>query len=340
MAFSIYSTSKSSRFSNATSSLNSKKLSELVETVNINSNELSELVETINTNSNELSDLKNTINETPDTNLTIGTGPSNAFRADLGVSAYLHSLSLGSNPHQVNKANIGLSNVDNTSDMDKPVSTLIQQHLDSKQDLFDVNNKINLDLIGDGNLTNTEFGYLSNVIAPIQTQLDSKISNMMKADLYTRGYDIIGKQDVNMRILPTGSGQLVVKGNGINSGINLSDGLITIRSGTNNSSKLELFCDIQRHNKVTIQAPTSANLTNDVAIILPSSEGTYGQLFSAETNGQTKWISPSKDTVGLNNVDNTSDANKPTSLATQTLIDNLQTQITDLLARVATLESP
>lgn len=39
-----------------------------------------------------------------------------------------------SNPHNVTKDQVGLSNVDNTSDMSKPISTLMQQALDGKAD--------------------------------------------------------------------------------------------------------------------------------------------------------------------------------------------------------------
>lgn len=38
------------------------------------------------------------------------------------------------NPHEVTKDQVGLGNVDNTSDMDKPVSTATQDALDLKQD--------------------------------------------------------------------------------------------------------------------------------------------------------------------------------------------------------------
>lgn len=40
-----------------------------------------------------------------------------------------------SNPHSVTKAQVGLSNVDNTSDANKPISILTQGALDSKQDI-------------------------------------------------------------------------------------------------------------------------------------------------------------------------------------------------------------
>ena len=40
-----------------------------------------------------------------------------------------------SNPHNVTKAQVGLSNVDNTSDINKPVSTAQQTALNLKEDL-------------------------------------------------------------------------------------------------------------------------------------------------------------------------------------------------------------
>ena len=40
------------------------------------------------------------------------------------------------NPHEVTKDQVGLGNVDNTSDMDKPVSTATQDALDLKQDVL------------------------------------------------------------------------------------------------------------------------------------------------------------------------------------------------------------
>ena len=43
-------------------------------------------------------------------------------------------ISNNSNPHSVTKTQVGLSNVDNTSDLDKPISTATQTALDTKQD--------------------------------------------------------------------------------------------------------------------------------------------------------------------------------------------------------------
>jgi hypothetical protein len=49
-----------------------------------------------------------------------------------------------SNPHSVTKAQVGLSNVDNTSDENKPVSAAQQAALDQKANITDVNNALGL----------------------------------------------------------------------------------------------------------------------------------------------------------------------------------------------------
>ena len=50
-----------------------------------------------------------------------------------------------SNPHEVSKAQIGLGNVDNTSDVNKPISTATQKALDLKQDKLTAGDNISLD---------------------------------------------------------------------------------------------------------------------------------------------------------------------------------------------------
>lgn len=53
-----------------------------------------------------------------------------------------------SNPHNVTKDQVGLGNVDNTSDMSKPISTLVQQALDGKADDSAVVHKTGDETIG------------------------------------------------------------------------------------------------------------------------------------------------------------------------------------------------
>lgn len=66
--------------------------------------------------------------------LALGETSSTAFAGDKGKTAYDHSQIIAGNPHGTTKAQIGLSDVDNTSDLSKPISTATQSALDNKVD--------------------------------------------------------------------------------------------------------------------------------------------------------------------------------------------------------------
>ena len=55
--------------------------------------------------------------------LALGTTSSTAHRGDHGNTAYTHSQLTSGNPHNVTKSDVGLSNVDNTSDATKNAAT-------------------------------------------------------------------------------------------------------------------------------------------------------------------------------------------------------------------------
>jgi hypothetical protein len=91
----------------------------------------------------------------------------------------------------LDKAAVGLSNVDNTSDANKPISTATQTALDGKQatitgaattiDTEDLT--ASRALVSDGSgkvavsdVTSTELGYLDGVTSAVQTQVDAKIA--------------------------------------------------------------------------------------------------------------------------------------------------------------------
>lgn len=66
--------------------------------------------------------------------LALGETFATAYRGDRGKIAYEHSQTRSGNPHNVSKTDVGLGNVDNTSDADKPVSTAQQAAIDLKVD--------------------------------------------------------------------------------------------------------------------------------------------------------------------------------------------------------------
>jgi hypothetical protein len=63
--------------------------------------------------------------------IALGETSSTAHRGDHGKAAYEHSQATG-NPHGTGKGDIGLGNVDNTKDIDKPISTATQAAIDAK----------------------------------------------------------------------------------------------------------------------------------------------------------------------------------------------------------------
>ena len=64
--------------------------------------------------------------------LALGETSSTAGRGDHTKAAYDHTLLTSGNPHGVTKTDVGLGNVDNVPDVDKPVSTATQAALDLK----------------------------------------------------------------------------------------------------------------------------------------------------------------------------------------------------------------
>lgn len=62
--------------------------------------------------------------------IALGETSSTAYRGDRGKIAYDHSGITG-NPHSTTKSDVGLGNVDNTSDINKPISTATQQAIDN-----------------------------------------------------------------------------------------------------------------------------------------------------------------------------------------------------------------
>lgn len=98
------------------------------------------------------------------------------------VSQYNEHIDNTSNPHNVTKVQIGLSNVDNTSDMNKPISTATQTALDTITDdlsshISNVENPHNVTKaqVGLGNVNNT-----SDVNKPVSTAQQAAIDAAKK----------------------------------------------------------------------------------------------------------------------------------------------------------------
>ena len=106
----------------------------------INSNITEALTLQITTNKNNINDLNTSLNgeinraKEAESNLSISIN-NERERAENAENTLTSSLNAHiankENPHEVTKAQIGLENVDNTSDKDKPISTATQTSLDN-----------------------------------------------------------------------------------------------------------------------------------------------------------------------------------------------------------------
>lgn len=168
-----------------------------------------------------------------------------------------------SNPHAVTKSQVGLGNVDNTSDANKPISTATQNALDLKYDASNPSGYVNT--------------VQASAAAPVQT--------------------VAGK---------TGTVTLVKADVGLANVDNTSDANKPISTAT--QSALDLKYDASN--------PLGFVNTSEAAAAAPVQS----------VAGRTGSVVLTKSDVGLNNVDNTSDLNKPISTATQTALDNKQNQ--------------
>lgn len=95
-----------------------------------------------------------------DSSLTLGETATDAYYGDKGKTAYDHSQLITGNPHNVTKTDIGLGNVDNTSDLDKPISTATQDALNLKEDVSNLGTAAYKDipLSGDASTTQVVMG--------------------------------------------------------------------------------------------------------------------------------------------------------------------------------------
>ena len=185
-----------------------------------------------------------------------------------------------SNPHSVTKSQVGLANVDNTSDLNKPISTATQTALNAKQDSLgftpeNVSNKS----------TNTSLG-TSNTLYPSQNAVKVYVDNLVSA----------GAPDATS----TTKGILKLTGD---------------LGGTADSPTVPGLSSKQN----TLISGTNIKSINGNSILGSGDLIIAGGVSSV--NSQTGDVIITQADIGLSNVNNTSDANKPISTATQTALN-------------------
>lgn len=224
------------------------------------------------------------------------------------------------------KATVGLGNVDNTSDANKPVSTATQTALNLK--------------------ANTSHAHATGDITDLLEYLQDSVNTMIVAGSnVTKSYDdATGLLTINAAgggggttdaeiVRDTIAGALVA---GANINITVDDVLDTINIAVTGLTKttvgLANVDNTSDANKpVSTAQQTALNLKANLAS--PTFTGTVSGITAAM--------------VGLGNVNNTSDANKPVSTATQTALNgkantthtHVRADVTDIGAKVIVLNA-
>ena len=286
--------------------------------------------------------------------LQLGTGPDDAYYGDKGNVAYIHSQTTSGNPHHVTKSDVGLSNVDNTSDSNKPVSTAqanaigaVQADLDTH--MVDTSNPhaVTKAQVGLGDVDNT-----SDLNKPISSATQAALNG--KADLVdgkvpssqlpessslelgttatTAYYGDKGKIAYDHSQLKAGNPHDVTKSDvGLSNVDNTSDVDKPVSTAVQNA--LSTKADLVNGKVPSTQLPEMAGLElgTTATTAYYGDKGKVAYDHSQLVSGNPHHVN--KSDVGLSNVDNTSDANKPVSTAQQTAIsgvqDNLDNHIDD-----------
>lgn len=132
----------------------------------------------------------------PYDNMNLGS----ALNSKADASALSAHVNNTSNPHQVTKAQVGLGNVDNTADLDKPISTATQTALNEKVSLTNEASKVyGTDANGDQTLYNKDdFGKVDDVKIHGSSVVINKIANL----------DVV-RQVSTLPVEPLQSGEIV-----------------------------------------------------------------------------------------------------------------------------------
>ena len=235
-----------------------------------------------------------------------------------------------SNPHNVTKAQVGLGNVDNTSDLNKPISTATQAALDEKADADDLTShtgntsnphNVTKAQVGLGNVDNT-----SDLNKPISTATQAALD--AKQDKLTAGTNIT----ISSNTISTPAAKVTFNNSGTETSVTelKINKLTQAQYDALTPSDTELYY-ITDADAITIDNALSSTSTNPVQnkVINTALNTKANQSdLTSHTGNTSNPHNVTKAQVGLGNVDNTSDLNKPISTATQTALDNKVSKVT------------
>ena len=238
------------------------------------------------------------------------------------------------------KTNLGINNVDNTSDVNKPISTLTQAALDLKENtanksatttlgtsdiLFPTQNAVKTYVdaavvgvtITDGSITDSKIisvssSKLTGVVAIANGGTGASTAAAAKTNLVLNNVD--NTTDISKPISLLTQAALDVKENTANKSVTTTLGTSNVLFPTQNAVKTYVDAAVAG---VTI---TDGSIT-DSKIISVSASKITGVIAIANGGTGASTITAAKTNFALSNVDNTSDVNKPISTLTQAALD-------------------
>jgi len=296
--------------------------------------------------------------------LALGETSSTAYAGDKGKATTdkvnAHTVDYN-NPHKVTKEQVGLGNVDNTADLDKPISNATQQLINEVKEsinsgnttitdnltkhIEDYNNphKVTKDQVGLGNVDNTSdkdkplsdaAKEAINEVKTLITSSGTDLSNHIKD--YTNPHRVTAEQ-VGLGNVNNTSDLDKPISNATQKELDKLDAKIdkiNTDQGTDLSAHLR---DFSNPHKVTKEQIGLGNVDNTADLDKPISTATQKAIDDAKAANNTaldnhanRTDNPhkvTKDQVGLGNVDNTADINKPVSVAQQNALDTLSNSL-------------
>jgi hypothetical protein len=207
------------------------------------------------------------------------------------------------------KTSLALNNVDNTSDANKPVSSAQQTALDAKQATLVSGTNIktinSTSLLGSGNIAISSAVAWGGITGTLSDQTDLQTA-------------LDGKVDKNAAITGATKTKITYDAKGlVTAGADLAAGdLPTGIDAAKISTGLISNAEFDYLNGLTDNIQTQFTGKQDTLVSATNIKTIEGQSLLGSGN-----IDLAKGDVGLGNVDNTSDANKPVSTATQTALD-------------------
>lgn len=258
-------------------------------------------------------------------------GDVNLTPADIGsvpTTTTINGHALSSNV-TITKADVGLGNVDNTADLDKPISDAVQSALDDKVDKetgkgLSTNDFTNALLT---KLNGIEAGAQVNTVTGVKGNSESSYRvgnvNITKANIGLGNVD--NTSDVNKPISTATQTALDNKVDKVTGkGLSTNDFTTTEKnklSGIESGAQVNTITGV-KGNAESSYRTGNVNLTPANIGAVPTSRTVNGHALS--TN-----VTVTASDVGLGNVNNTSDLNKPISTATQTAL-NAKVNKTDI----------